>query len=54
MFKKGDKVRCIENDDVETCLTIDKIYDVLEVKEVKNEGTTREILKICDDNDNLW
>ena len=34
MFNRGDKVVCIDNEDVEDYLTVDKIYEVCEYSEI--------------------
>ena len=34
MFNKGDKVVCIDNENVEDYLTVDKIYEVCEYSEI--------------------
>ena len=34
MFNRGDKVVCIDNEDVEDYLTVDKIYEVCECSEI--------------------
>ena len=34
MFNRGDKVVCIDNENVEDYLTIDKIYEVCECSEI--------------------
>src|SRR5690554_862777 len=48
MFKKGDKVRCIDNAGLGSCLTLGKVYTVKQVKSVFEDS---DAVVILDDNE---